>query len=278
MMTTLMVHSGGIGDFILCCPSLAHLSDQGLVDVLGHQERVGLSVEGGIARAAYDLDHVDFASLYAEPSPRLKTFLASYDRAVVWLRDTGEIERAFRDAGITDVQCFAGIPPEDWTQHASEYYLDCIDASPQPPVHLSVAPANVAHDVLIHPGSGGTPKNWPLANYVALSAALMRRGRKVTWCLGPAEEEVVFPEGVSVLRCAALRDVAGHLASAALYVGNDSGITHLAAAVGCKTVALFGPTDPVVWAPRGDHVTVLRGTPWAEVAAVLAQIVCPSVE
>lgn len=276
--TTLVVHSGGIGDLILCCPSIAHLATQGPVDLLGHPDRVQLAVAGGIARTAYDLDRVDFASLYATPSVRLKTFLTSYDRAVVWLRDPGEIENAFRDAGIADVHCFAGIPPQAWKGHASEYYLDCIHAPPQPPVHLSVQPGKVAHDVLIHPGSGGSKKNWPTANYAALSAALIERGRNVTWCLGPAEEDLVTPIRANVLRCTSLAELAGHLANAALYVGNDAGITHLAAAVGCATIALFGPTDPTVWAPQGEHVTVLRGTPWPEVEAVLKQITCPIVE
>lgn len=276
--TTLVVHSGGIGDFILCCPSIAHLAAQGPLDLLGHLDRVRLAVAGGVARAAYDLDHVDFASVYSTPSARLKTFLASYDRAVVWLRDSGEIESAFRDAGIADVHCFAGIPPQGWKQHASEYYCACVHAPPQPHVHLSVQPGDVVHDVLIHPGSGGTQKNWPTANYVALSAALIERRRNVTWCLGPAEEDLAAPEGVKALRCTSLTELAGHLANAALYVGNDSGTTHLAAAVGCETVALFGPTDPAVWAPQEEHVTVLRGTPWPTVEAVLDQIACPIVE
>ena len=277
-MTTLVVHSGGIGDLILCCPSIAHLAGQGPVDVLGHLERGRLAVVGGIARAAYDLDRVDFASVYSEPRGGLEGFLGSYDRAVVWLRDTGEIGKAFRDAGIDDVQCYAGIPPEGWTRHASEYYLDCIDAPPQPPLRLSVSAGNVAQDVLIHPGSGGVTKNWPFERYVALSAALVQRGRKVTWCLGPAEEDLVAPADVAVLQCTSLTDLAGRLASTGLYIGNDAGVTHLAAAVGCETLALFAPTDPAVWAPRGTHVTVMRGAAWPEVAEVLARIACPIAE
>ncbi|HNT87980.1 MAG TPA: glycosyltransferase family 9 protein, partial [Candidatus Hydrogenedentes bacterium] len=63
--------------------------------------------------------------------------------------------------------------------------------------------------------------------------------------------------------------IAGILAGARLYIGNDSGITHLAAAVGCPTVAVFGPTDPTVWAPRGARVHVVAGDPWPDAEAVL---------
>jgi len=69
-----------------------------------------------------------------------------------------------------------------------------------------------------------------------------------------------------------LVQIAGLLSLAAVTVGNDSGPTHLAAAVGCPTVAVFGPTDPVVWAPVGSRVSILggpsSGTRWPEVAPV----------
>ena len=73
----------------------------------------------------------------------------------------------------------------------------------------------------------------------------------VHWCSGP--EDPPLPEAV---RFDNLYDLACWLARARLYVGNDSGITHLAAAVGTPVLALFGPSDPAVWAPRGPNVRV----------------------
>ncbi len=74
----------------------------------------------------------------------------------------------------------------------------------------------------------------------------------VEWTAGPEEalEEAHRFED--------LGDLARWLSGAALYIGNDSGITHLAAAVGVPTLALFGPTDPAVWGPRGEQVSILR--------------------
>ena len=74
---------------------------------------------------------------------------------------------------------------------------------------------------------------------------------------------------VPTLQRASLVELARELASARLYIGNDSGITHLAAAVGCPTIALFGPTDAAVWAPRGGHVTALTGSPFPKPSEVL---------
>jgi ADP-heptose:LPS heptosyltransferase len=73
----------------------------------------------------------------------------------------------------------------------------------------------------------------------------------VRWCAGPEE---VLEDAV---RIDDLYELAGWLATARVYIGNDSGITHLAAAVGTPVVALFGPTDPRIWAPRGRDVSVI---------------------
>jgi ADP-heptose:LPS heptosyltransferase len=75
----------------------------------------------------------------------------------------------------------------------------------------------------------------------------------VRWCAGPEQalEHAARFENLYELAC--------WLASARVYIGNDSGITHLAAAVGTPVVAIFGATDPAVWAPRGDRVSVVGG-------------------
>jgi heptosyltransferase-3 len=83
--------------------------------------------------------------------------------------------------------------------------------------------------------------------------------------LGPADEQSVvgireqgIPE-LPILRPASVTILAGILAQAQGFIGHDSGVTHLAALLGVPTVAMFGPTDEQRWAPRGPHVTVVRG-------------------
>jgi ADP-heptose:LPS heptosyltransferase len=102
----------------------------------------------------------------------------------------------------------------------------------------------------IHPFSGSPRKNWPLENFRELARQL-EAGMPVRWCAGPED-----PPLEGAVRIDDLYELARWLARAQMYVGNDSGITHLAAAVGTPVLALFGPTDPAVWAPRGAHVTV----------------------
>lgn len=120
--------------------------------------------------------------------------------------------------------------------------------------------------VAVHPGSGGRRKCWPAERFARVAEALGAEGIGVALVQGPADGEIVAdvlkalggapPPVVSDLP---VRDLAALLSLCATYLGNDSGVTHLAAAVGTPTVALFGPTDPAVWGPRGERVTILRG-------------------
>lgn len=271
-MRTLVVHFGGIGDFLLASPALRELSKTGPLELAGHRDRMELARVAGLAEVVHDLDHVDFASVFSTPSDRFRAFVSRFDRAIVWMRDDGRIETALRGCGLPDVSAFPGLPPETWTRHASGYYLDCLGFSEAPPFRLDVEPLDAPFDVIIHAGSGGAAKNWPLDRFRQLADTLRERGRTVTWSAGPAEEEWWPGDFSPVLRPPSLVALARALRAAAVYTGNDSGVTHLAAAVGCRTVALFGPTDPAKWAPLGENVSVLRGHPWPELETVLAHL------
>ena len=263
---------GGLGDFLLACPALQRLMAAGPVELLGRRERLQLGVDAGFAVKAHHMDDVGFDTLFTTPSDGLRAFLGRFSRVIVWMRDAVPLGQAIHACGVPEVHVFPGLPQEDWGGHASEYYLRCLGLNEGPSLQLNVAPAAEPHDVLVHPGSGGRHKNWPMMNFIKLEMELAKRARRVTWCLGPAEERFRVPAGARCVRPVSLSDAARELAAARVYVGNDSGITHLAAAVGCSTMALFGPTDPAVWAPRGGNVTVLRGEPWPEVEDVLAEV------
>ena len=269
---TLVVHTGGIGDFLLFCPCLKRLAEEGPVELAGaDRDRLNLAVAAGLAASAHLLDDVDFANVFVGASARFRAFAARFDRTVVWMNDSdGHIQRAFTDAGVRHVRVFAGLPPADWERHASTYYAECLGYGDLPPLLLPFETDDFAHDVLIHPGSGGARKNWPSDRFACVAAALQQRGRHVEWIRGPAEESLVLPKGVATVETASVVTLARHLSAARLYIGNDSGITHLAAACGRRTVAVFGPTDPRRWAPRGEHVMVVAHRDWPEADAVLA--------
>jgi ADP-heptose:LPS heptosyltransferase len=112
--------------------------------------------------------------------------------------------------------------------------------------------------VCIHPGSGSRLKNWPLDNFIGLAASIKKQcGVNIVWILGPAESEMAINGSDFILRDIALPGLVHVFASTDLFIGNDSGIAHLAAATGCPCTIIFGPSDPVVWAPKGSEITII---------------------
>jgi heptosyltransferase-3 len=118
--------------------------------------------------------------------------------------------------------------------------------------------------VALHPGSGSETKNWPIENWIGLGELLLSNGFHLLIVAGEAdgnrtrelkavwkERPVQFAENLPLPHVAALLE-------GILFVGHDSGISHIAAAVGAKCLLLFGPTDPAIWAPANSNATVLR--------------------
>lgn len=132
----------------------------------------------------------------------------------------------------------------------------------------------------LHPGSGGRTKCWPAERFAALAAhAHARHGLEPLVCFGPADDavrkafEIALPAGLPWY-CAAnfpLRELTALLVLARAFVGNDAGVSHLAARC-CPTLALFGPTDPRVWRPLGPRVAVLNA-PTVEMSSLVLETV-----
>ncbi len=272
-----VVHMGAVGDTVLALPLAGALRATwpgARLTWLAQPQRATLVRYAGLAEAVADLETDGLWRWSAgEPPPGAPPEpLASAD-LVVDLLSGGRLAEAL----AAEVVTVDPMPPEDWTESAATWLLEAAGralplapVAPEPvvPVAAPAAPVDGPF-VAIHPGSGSPRKNWPRERFAELAHTLrVARGLRVLWLVGPAELErgLVPPaaEGDAVLAEAPLPEVAQALAAAMLYVGNDSGLTHLAAAVrgpgGRRTpvVALVGPTDPRVWAPRGPHVRIVR--------------------
>ena len=141
---------------------------------------------------------------------------------------------------------------------------------------------DVYQPIAIHPGSGGARKCWPIEKFAAVIEHLWQQGWPVLVLIGPADAAQLHylqrhlhaPELLTLAVNAPLIEVARRLQGCRCYLGNDSGVTHLAALLGLPTVALFGPSDPATWHPVGRLVSVLYEPDLANlpVATVIAQI------
>lgn len=190
--------------------------------------------------ASTGLDTLEFT-----PSEQLMQQLGSFDSIVSWY---GSNRPEFR-AAVKNLpfQFFTAIPPDDSGSHAADFFASQVGC-PVPAVPRIRCPRVDGGFAVIHPFSGSARKCWPIERYQELA---QRLEMPVRWCAGPEDQ---LPDAV---RIADLYELACWLATARVYIGNDSGITHLAAAVGTPVVALFGPTDPRIWAPRGPKVRII---------------------
>ncbi|MCX8064483.1 MAG: glycosyltransferase family 9 protein [Candidatus Hydrogenedentes bacterium] len=254
-MNQLIVFFGGIGDTVLFAPSVKQLSKRGDITFVGYPERIVLLKEMSWVKRVYSPEQVEFESIFSTPKEKLIEFLSTFDIAYLFLRQTGKATEVVKQCGIKEVITAPGIPPEDWKSHASEYYLSLLGLEREEEEFLlPILPSEQHNKVVIHPGSGSQKKNFPLDFFAELTIHFQLKGREVAWCVGPAENWIKPPKGVEKLDSLPLVELARFLRGASLYIGNDSGISHIAGALGIPTIVLFKSTNPNVWKPLGPQV------------------------
>lgn len=245
-MRRLVIRPGAIGDCILSLPAIEHLRAEYLeVWIPSHSAPLVRFADAVRPLAATGLDRLGIPDR-APPAETLSR-LAEFDQIISWY---GAANEDFRSAvaGLP-FQFLAALPDERAGVHAADFFLGQVGGR-GPAVPRIACASGAGGYAVIHPFAGSARKRWPLERYRELARRLEAR-LPVRWCAGPEDQL----EGA--VRFDDLYELACWLAGASLYVGNDSGITHLAAAAGAPVVALFGPTDPAVWAPRGPRVRLL---------------------
>ena len=126
-----------------------------------------------------------------------------------------------------------------------------------PRARLNAGPTPLAGAyAVLHPFASGPEKTWPAERFIAVAGHLRKAGLEPIFLAGPADDPAAF-QSFRVIRNASLAQVKNVMAGAQLFIGNDSGPAHIAAAFGVPVVVLFGPSDPVHWAPWRTESQVL---------------------
>jgi len=255
-MRRLLVRPGGIGDCILTFPAMEHVKadyteiwiSRPIVPLLQFADIVRPLSSTGIDAAGIGDDEAD---------RRLQKRLSEFDSVVSWYgTNRPEFRHVVRASGVPST-FYAALPPAGYKEHACDFFSRQVGAPRGLAPKINVSAPSYGRMAVIHPFSGSTKKNWPLDRYQQLAKELPL---DANWVAGPEESLD------SAVRFEHLDKLAAWLAAAQLYIGNDSGITHLAAAVGVPVLALFGPTSPEVWSPRGKQVETLHHNPLSELA------------
>ncbi|HTS62815.1 MAG TPA: glycosyltransferase family 9 protein [Candidatus Acidoferrales bacterium] len=140
------------------------------------------------------------------------------------------------------------------------------------PPYPDGVPPNLREDVaILHPAATADNKTWPAKNFAALAGQIRQLGLEPVFIGGPGDDPSPFREWRTVYG-ARLRDVQELVATAAIFVGNDSGPAHIAAAFGVPTVVIFGASDPAIWGPwrsSGEAISSPDGIAGVQVSQVM---------
>lgn len=297
-----VVRPGALGDTLLALPALALLrqwAPDARLTLIARGDCLPLALASGLADAAWSWDLPDWGVLFAEgtaePTPLARTALAEADLVVVWLAaPAGQIERGLDALGARlTLVAPPQPPPDDQRTHVALWLARTLRplglpdlALPElvaliPSLSAPHADAGLAgpRTLALHPGAGSAGKRWPAERFAAVAELASSEGYAPLLLAGPADA-VALAETQAALRgrgvvAAVARDqsvtrLAALLGQCAGYLGNDSGVTHLAGLASAPTVAIFGPTDPARWSPLGPRVRALRA-PDARLASIGAE-------
>jgi ADP-heptose:LPS heptosyltransferase len=287
-----VIHHGALGDWVLVFPLLRALPGTTLAVAAGEKARLAARLIPSVE--AMDINARDFTLLHAKGGWReVKTLsrerYAQLDGWVVSFVSDGGDTWAENAARLMPRARFVFAQPRlpvGWRRHATRWHAE---QSARQGLSLPVVKverrANPHGPVVIHPGSGGAAKCWPRERFEAVILALLDRGipvqpifGEVEWETWPAADRARWEARWDAVHVRTLDELATRLAAARLFIGNDSGPTHLAAQLGIPTLALFGPTSPGVWGPVGPACSVLVSEgPGREIEALAVETVLAAI-
>lgn len=281
---TFIHHDGALGDVLLSLPCLRVIQDISCpVHFAGRADIGRLFFNTGIAQEISPADGVFYASAYSDtPDDAVAEFLGNFQQAFVFTARSNSLLASNIRRFIPETKIILTTPDEKERRHVSEYRLSQLvrQGALQTNLHVPDSFREKAMFLLqgrrhgrsvqiiaLHPGSGGKKKCWPLKNYLKLIARIWEDYDSIVVLItGPAEGLEIKREihdfvagfsGAVHIDGQDLTTVAALLGIATLYIGNDSGISHLAASVNTPSIVLFGPTDPLLWKPVGRQVHVI---------------------
>lgn len=302
-----VIHPGSLGDVLLALEGIRslkrHFPHHRLLWI-GQAETGKFLMDCGEVDDVFSIDGQFFQQLFLSPgqwSERTKQIMSRCTHCVCWLHDhNGRLEENLTSFGVKDVLIESPKSFKLSSLHAEDRFLEILEPwgirkiPCKEKLNISVdfqksrqyghdEAINISHHaqlIVIHPGSGSVHKCVDSSLLGRIARNLLEKPHTVFVILeGPTDEpyvqnliHTIRPEHYHLFKDRSLSSVALLLRRATLYIGHDSGMTHLAAALGVPSIALFGPTDPAQWAPRRDNVSVIRGLPcqctdWEEVRA-----------
>ena len=289
-MNIVVIRQGAIGDSLLSFPVIAALRAQYTdphVTFIGNPNTLPLAKAWGIAEEVFNYEDRQWDEVFSSEgvhSSNLCELFKRTDLVVCWATDRGGVVKPnLLRAGVKEVIIGPWCATVDATKHMVDYLAEPLGLRVNVTEYVvpSTGWSNGFHPynppVAIHPGSMAAVRCWPTASFAVVINKLLRLNYPVLLLLGPSEDRLLKElskhisrppqmEMLSVLQKAPMLEVAQQLQQCRYYLGNDSGIGHLAGILGIPTLILFGPTSsaamsPIVMHPAGPRVEVIQKVP-----------------
>ncbi|WP_068860733.1 glycosyltransferase family 9 protein [Thermodesulfovibrio sp. N1] len=234
-MKALVYRMGGLGDSILVYPVLEILKRKGYeITVWGNPEYFRLAIESGFCKKAtfYEpKEEFNLKIIFSQNKEILNSESSIYIKPIptekIWI-----VEHYLRELSFQNESFSRTLPIKNSIEK-----------------HRNLC--------IVHPGSGSKKKNPELSFFIKLEKILRNRGFKIQYLLGPAEKKLTG-KFKNFLYMEDTLEIAKILFKANLYIGLDSGISHLSSFLGIPSIIIFGPTDPLVWHPIGENFFIIR--------------------
>ena len=291
----LVARGGAIGDFILTTPVFSALKETyptASIECLSPSGYGELAKSVGLVDACKNLDDRVWASFFVlngDLDDETAKWISQFDLIVSFLYDPEEtwVNNIRRTSSARFIQGCAR-PSDGGNQPASITLLSVLEeigireADPLPKITID-ANGSDSYDLVVHPGSGSELKNWPIENWIELLRAWLDRNSGRLLILGGEAEEkkmtqlraTINSTRVSFALNRSLVSIASLLGNSRFFMGHDSGITHLAAAIGMPVLILWGPSNMHVWSPQHKNVWLMglkKGGNVVSPSTVLGQI------
>jgi len=275
----LVIHHGALGDVVSTFPALLRIKKlYGSIAIICQSSIGQLARELDIVDKWFPLEAAAFATLYSSHiDPIVKNILLSYGKIILFSRSRPLEKTLF---SISENEVYRIPPRPDLGQkiHVTQHILSNLvryrlieESDKDTRMMLSLSfytdrriPQYDPSKIIIHPGSGSRKKCWPISNFVKVASSMDANGKQPEFILGPAEydlyEILMQPKNFkpNVHKIDKLAELTELLKTGGGFIGNDSGVSHLAAFIGLPAVAVFGPSDPKTWKPMGRAVKVVR--------------------
>ena len=274
----LIIRGGAIGDFVLTLPVMSALCERfpkADLEVLGYPRIASLALSGGLVKAVHAIESPELAMFFSQnfaADIKWRKFFSGFSIIISYLYDPDNIfESNVKSCGVQQFIAAPYRPDETKLIHASKQFLQPLDTltifDADPVSRLSIpAGTSLESCLAIHPGSGSDSKNWMEENWRKLVEYLLyNTSLQLLLIGGEAEGEKLqrLVDGLPVDRIEINQNIplsclAERLSRCCGYIGHDSGVTHIASALGLPTLVLWGPSCEVVWRPLGERVRILN--------------------